>query len=363
MERCLACEADWVATHGYSLSAKICSLPAIVSGMRDEGGSLAFYAFCGYSCISATKQIRRTRPPGPSRPLSPSRPLFPPSSASANLPLAPHQSPFTFHFSLFTSHFSPLTRTKRARMRLNSFQGKRLLALARGGDYAHAGETESIDLVWNRLPKDPTQQVLDAGCGRGGTAAYIQRAGWGKVTGIDIERESIQRAREIYPDVTFDVRPVEQADRIGTAQFDVICCFNSFYAFGDQPAALRAFAHNAKPGAQLAIFEYTDPGTFKESALGQHVELLGWHPLILSTISALLNETGWKLDTIQDLTADYIRWYKTFSNRIRELQTKLIEECGVETWEYASNFYDLMHETIKTGHMGGAIVYAKRTAN
>jgi SAM-dependent methyltransferase len=87
-------------------------------------------------------------------------------------------------------------------MRLNSFQGKRLLALARGGDYAHAGETESIDLVWNRLPKTPTQQVLDAGCGRGGTAAYIQRAGWGKVTGIDIEGESIQRGRDVYPEIT-----------------------------------------------------------------------------------------------------------------------------------------------------------------
>jgi len=51
-------------------------------------------------------------------------------------------------------------------MRLNSYEGKRLLALARGGDYAHAGETESIDLVWDALPKSPTQSVLDAGCGR-----------------------------------------------------------------------------------------------------------------------------------------------------------------------------------------------------
>jgi SAM-dependent methyltransferase len=266
-----------------------------------------------------------------------------------------------------TNHFSILTReapihARSANMRLNSFQGKRLLALARGGDYAHAGETESIDLVWNRLPKNPTLQVLDAGCGRGGTAAYIQRAGWGKVTGIDIEGESIRRAREVYPGITFDVCPVEQADRLGAGKFDVICCFNSFYAFSDQPAALRAFAHNGKPGAQLAIFEYTDPGTFKESALGQHVELFGWHPVIPSTIGALLNETGWKLDTVQDVTSDYIRWYKTFSDRIRELRSKLIEECGLETWEYASNFYDLMHETIKTGHMGGAIVYANRPA-
>ncbi len=245
-------------------------------------------------------------------------------------------------------------------MRLNSYQGKRLLALARGGDYAHAGETESIDLVWNALPKNPTQRVLDAGCGRGGTAAYIHRAGWGKVIGIDIEGESIQRAREIYPEITFDVCPVEQAERIGNQTFDIICCFNSFYAFTDQPGALRAFAHNAKPSAKLAIFEYTDPGTFKESALGKHIELLHWQPLILSNIGSLLDATGWKLETIQDITIDYIRWYKTFSDRIRELRPKLIEECGTETWEYASHFYDLMHETLKTGHMGGAIVYAKR---
>jgi cyclopropane fatty-acyl-phospholipid synthase-like methyltransferase len=55
-------------------------------------------------------------------------------------------------------------------MRLNSYQGKRLLALARGADYAHAGETEAIDLVWSGLPKSRTQNVLDAGCGRGGTS-------------------------------------------------------------------------------------------------------------------------------------------------------------------------------------------------
>jgi SAM-dependent methyltransferase len=245
-------------------------------------------------------------------------------------------------------------------MRLNSYQGKRLLALARGGDYAHAGETESIDLVWNPLPKNPIQKVLDAGCGRGGTAAYIQRAGWGKVTGIDIEGESILRAREIYPEMSFDVCPVEQAERIGSAVFDIICCFNSFYAFSDQPAALRAFAHTAKQNARLAIFDYTDPGTFKDSALGKHVELLNWQPLNLSNISSLLSGAGWMTQTMHDVTADYIRWYKTFSERIRELRPQLIQECGIETWEYASNFYDLMHESLLTGHMGGAIVYATR---
>src|SRR6201987_2367280 len=138
-------------------------------------------------------------------------------------------------------------------MRLNSFEGKRLLALARGGDYAHAGETEAIDLVWDALPKSPGQKILDAGCGRGGTAAYLYHAGGGQVTGIDIETESIHRAREAYPEISFETCPVEQAERVGRAIFDIVCCFNSFYAFPDQASALSALSRSAKSGAWLAF--------------------------------------------------------------------------------------------------------------
>jgi SAM-dependent methyltransferase len=128
----------------------------------------------------------------------------------------------------------------------------------------------------------------------------------------------------------FDVCPVEQAERIGTAAFDVICCFNSFYAFSDKPAALQALAYTAKPGALLALFDYTDPGTFSESLLGKHVELLRWHPLNLSSIGSLLSATAWSAESIQDITADYVRWYKSFSDRIRELRPRLIQECGMK---------------------------------
>jgi SAM-dependent methyltransferase len=245
-------------------------------------------------------------------------------------------------------------------MRLNSYQGKRLLALARGGDYAHAGETEAIDLVWNPLPKCPDQKILDAGCGRGGTAAYLDQAGWGQVTGIDIEAESIDRARAAYPGVSFDTCPVEQAERVGRATFDIVCCFNAFYAFPDQAAALLALAHSAKPGAWLAIFDYTDPGTFGDSKLAKHAELQRWNPLKLSSVDTLLTEAGWSLDLIRDVTADYTRWYRNLVTRIHELRPKLVQECGLETWEYAANFYESMHETLRTGGMGGAIVYARR---
>ena len=77
-------------------------------------------------------------------------------------------------------------------------------------------------------------------------------------------------------------------------------------------------------------------------------------------IGSLLGDAGWSPDVIRDVTTDYTRWYKNFAARIHELRPKLVQECGIETWEYASNFYDTIHETLQTGGMGGAIVYALR---
>ena len=52
---------------------------------------------------------------------------------------------------------------------MNSPEGKQILALVRKGDFAHPGE-EAIDICFSSLEKDPSREVIDIGCGRGGTA-------------------------------------------------------------------------------------------------------------------------------------------------------------------------------------------------
>ena len=47
---------------------------------------------------------------------------------------------------------------------MNSYLGKRILALVRDGDYAHAGEEEAIALAMAPLAKDARRRILDAGC-------------------------------------------------------------------------------------------------------------------------------------------------------------------------------------------------------
>ena len=57
---------------------------------------------------------------------------------------------------------------------LRKITGKKLLSFLRDGDFAHAGETEAINLLMGQFRKKRIQYILDVGCGLGGTAHYLQ---------------------------------------------------------------------------------------------------------------------------------------------------------------------------------------------
>jgi trans-aconitate methyltransferase len=104
---------------------------------------------------------------------------------------------------------------------MNSFEGMRVLSLVRDGDYAHAGEEEAIELAMKPIAKRADQVIVDAGCGRGGTANYLCENGWGTVVGFDIEPASIETARKAYPAVEFHVCDVSDVDRTIRVKADV----------------------------------------------------------------------------------------------------------------------------------------------
>src|SRR6266566_2029395 len=125
-------------------------------------------------------------------------------------------------------------------MNMNSFEGKRILALIRDGDYAHAGEEEAIERALRSVPKNPQDWILDVGCGRGGSAEYLRRHGWGNLVGIDRDTDSIEYAKVTYPSCNFHNRDVLEIPVTVRRKFDVIYMLNAFYAFANQRGALAA---------------------------------------------------------------------------------------------------------------------------
>lgn len=247
-------------------------------------------------------------------------------------------------------------------MHMNSFTGKQILSLIRESDYAHAGEEEAIELTLRHEPKHADQLILDVGCGRGGTAKYVADHGWGKVVGLDREPESIVRARQVYPGIEFHACDVVEAETVIRDKFDLMYLFNAFYAFGDQPRALAVLSQLAKPTARLVIFDYTDRGGFAENPLIFNGEPFLPQPVKLSSIGDMLRENGWQLLRIEDLTAEYDRWYEVLLHRADRKRDAIIELAGEEAFASVREQYAGLLTALRDGRLGGAIIIATRTA-
>ena len=198
-------------------------------------------------------------------------------------------------------------------MNMNSFEGKRILALIRDGDYAHPGEEEAIERAFRGVAKSSHNWILDVGCGRGGSAEYLRCHGWGNLAGIDRDVDSIEYAKATYPDVEFHTCDVLEIPATVGREFDVIYMLSAFYAFADQRAALAGLRKVAKPGARLIIFDYA---IGRDADLSVQGQVFIPHPIRLSEISTTLREANWTAGVVEDLSADYARWYTTFVERI-----------------------------------------------
>ena len=239
---------------------------------------------------------------------------------------------------------------------MNSFEGKRILALVRDGDYAHAGEEEAIERVFRAVPKDANRWLLDVGCGRGGSAEYLRRHGWGHVEGIDRDVESIEYARATYPEVGFHACDVLDVPRTVTRTFDVIYMLNAFYAFDRQADALAGLRKVAKPGARLVIFDYTSG-----AKAGDTPNPMMPRAIRLSAIAATLREAGWEPGVVEDLSADYARWYAKFVERIQLKRAEIEKIGGAESYDFVLSMYSGLHGVIVQGGIGGAIVHGRAT--
>jgi cyclopropane fatty-acyl-phospholipid synthase-like methyltransferase len=239
-------------------------------------------------------------------------------------------------------------------MDMNSFEGKRILALIREGDYAHAGEEEAIERAFRSIAKNPDQWLLDVGCGRGGSAGYVRRNGSGRVEGIDRDAESIEYARATYPEVGFHVCDVLEVPRTVTREFDVIYMLNAFYAFDRQREALTELRKVAKRGAQLVIFDYT-----VGPKAGDAPNPMMPHAIRLPEIAETLREAGWEPTVVEDLNADYARWYAAFVERIQLKRAEIEKIGGADSYNFVLTMYSGLHGAVTQGEIGGAIVHAR----
>jgi SAM-dependent methyltransferase len=244
-------------------------------------------------------------------------------------------------------------------MHMNSHQGKAILALIRDGDYAHAGEEESIRLVLDHIPQGQSGAILDVGCGRGGTADYIRRQGWSPMVGVDIDAASIAEASLRYPLVQFHTADVERLAEQLAGPFGLIVLFNAYYAFPNQILALQQLRSVVEKSALLVLFDYTDPtGQFERREPGV-ARFDYWQPLNMAGLPGQLAQAGWALQSAEDLSGRYLQWYRQLVGKIHSKREAIVEQFGEAWYEFVERDYADMLFCIEQNWLGGALVLAK----
>lgn len=104
------------------------------------------------------------------------------------------------------------------------------------------------------------EAVLDVACGTGDLAGMFQRAGAGRVVGLDFCQEMLDLAR-----VKFAARPIEWicGDAmdlpLADASFDVVSIAFGIRNVAQPERALAEFARVLRPGGRLVVLEFDRP--------------------------------------------------------------------------------------------------------
>lgn len=237
-------------------------------------------------------------------------------------------------------------------MKMDEFDGKKFLATVRGDDFAHAGEADAIEVVFDLIPAAPEWKVLDIGCGRGGTAHVVNERGWGDVVGIDIDVSSIQYCQSTFPNLQFEVCAMEQVGERFPEAFDLLYSFNVFYASKAKQDALQSFRKAAKPGAILCIFDYV---MYKPDEPLPEV-FLGQTPATPEEFETFTKAASWDVYRNENLDQKYIGWYRNFLARFDD--PSLSAQYSKDTIATVRSRYSELLTSIETGALGGTILLA-----
>lgn len=239
-----------------------------------------------------------------------------------------------------------------------------LLSKLRGGDYAHAGDRAAIDLVLNKAlqvnPNIITGPTLDIGSGFGGTAHYLSQNNFKDIDCIDVDSAAIQYAQEHYPHLNCQTGNILQLSKIYPANhFRFVYAFNVLYAIENKRLALQEIANVTASEGIIAIFDYT---LLQDTLDNPLYDFAGkqMHPLKMSQLKETLQETGWDIVEIQDLTPQFITWYNDFLKKLDYEEPNLLKTFNQEHIDTVRKTFSFLLNYLESKTLGGTVIYAKR---
>ena len=199
----------------------------------------------------------------------------------------------------------------------------------------------------------PSDKVLDAGCGIGGSSIFLGEKLGCNVTGISLSERQINKAKELAIEKKVedkvDFRVMNYcATNFPNESFDIVWGCESICYADDKEQFIKEAYRLLKPGGRLVVadgfvtdFKNNDRSTIRSWLTGWQVNYLetldrfeefmsetGFKNIFSSDISKFTAHSSRRLYKFYFLANLYLLWKTiTFSNRSTEMQRKNIAAC------------------------------------
>ena len=165
--------------------------------------------------------------------------------------------------------------------------------------------------AWNTHLLSRKNKILDFGCGDGLMSYYLAHYfNQSEVFGADISADSIEQAREMCPNVTFEV--IDQGLPYDDSYFDIVCAAGVFHhiPFSEHQHWIAELIRVTKPNGLIILFELNplNPGTqyiFRNHPMEKNAKMLWpWYT------KKLLAQVGKPLNQYLCYFPSWLSWFR-----------------------------------------------------
>jgi cyclopropane fatty-acyl-phospholipid synthase-like methyltransferase len=236
-------------------------------------------------------------------------------------------------------------------------------------EYLSLAEAQNklTDLVAAKSGAQSGMRVLDVGCGTGAPACKLARTTGASVTGVTIspKQAEVATARSAKAGLTARVE-FQVADAVSLpfadATFDAAIAIESIMHMADQPSALREIFRVLRPGAAMAIADFTRRTA--EFTLDTETPLGGLVAVpTQDDYMQMVSQAGFHVEDILDVGERTKASYEKLIQRLAAQRSELTAACGEEQAAALEQNFEYGAAIAEDGKMSYLLLTARKPAS